>query len=183
MHLPFSYEGALPLQTEYARASLNDVPDAHPVRSFDRYYRIRRGRDGVLDRARLDPLDIPDLMPWLQFFEEEAPDRFRYRLMGTEVVRMIGADFTGDYLGRDISEEVRETRLAEFHAALERGEPVFSTSRLPHRHRDFLIVYRGIFPGRVDGRRLVYLAIAPRGKVIEDDAFSPARAGSATPSP
>ena len=57
------------------------------------------GRD-LPDRADIDPVEMPRrLLPYL-FIVEYAPipGRWRYRLMGTEMVERLGADLTGRFL-------------------------------------------------------------------------------------
>lgn len=48
-------------------------------------------------RADLDPADIPRLLPNLMVIEVVPPSRFRYRLLGTELVRRFGSNPTGHF--------------------------------------------------------------------------------------
>ena len=51
-------------------------------------------------RAALDPTELRELLPNIVVIEvEQAPLRFRYRLVGTRVVEFNKLDFTGLYLG------------------------------------------------------------------------------------
>jgi len=62
-----------------------------------RYWRSLWPADGLLPgRQHVDPLAIPRLLPWLRLYEvHRDPLRFKYRLVGTECVRMLGRDPTG----------------------------------------------------------------------------------------
>src|SRR5260370_24175935 len=54
---------------------------------------------GLPGRQHFDPTAIPDLLPYIFMVDiERNPLRFKYRLVGTEYVRMIGRDLTGRYL-------------------------------------------------------------------------------------
>ena len=66
--------------------------------SLLRYWQ-RVGRGGVPSRADIDPADIPRLLSNVILIDvERAPIRFRVRLCGTEVDRLLGRNFTGCYL-------------------------------------------------------------------------------------
>jgi len=64
-----------------------------------RYWRdIWPAGDRLPGRQHLDPLAIPRLLPWLRLYEvHRAPLRFKYRLVGTECVRLLGRDPTGQW--------------------------------------------------------------------------------------
>jgi hypothetical protein len=63
-----------------------------------RYWQ-RVGRGGVPSRADIDPADIPRLLSNVLLIDvQRAPIRFRVRLCGTEVDRLLGRNFTGCYL-------------------------------------------------------------------------------------
>lgn len=63
-----------------------------------RYWRLV-GRGGVPARRDIDPADIPHLLRNIILIDvERAPIRFRARLCGTEVDRLLGRGFTGRYL-------------------------------------------------------------------------------------
>jgi len=62
-------------------------------------YWQRVGRGAVPSRADIDPADIPRLLSNVLLIDvERAPIRFRVRLCGTEIDRLVGRNFTGCYL-------------------------------------------------------------------------------------
>jgi hypothetical protein len=65
-----------------------------------RYWRdIWPAADRLPGRQHLDPLAIPRLLPWLRLYDvQRDPLRFKYRLVGTEAVRMLGRDPTGHWI-------------------------------------------------------------------------------------
>ena len=63
------------------------------------HYWRRVGRGGVPSRADIDPADIPRLLSNVLLIDvQRAPNRFRVRLCGTEIDRLLGRNFTGCYL-------------------------------------------------------------------------------------
>lgn len=59
---------------------------------------IRPGGTLMPGRQHLDPGDIPALLPSIRLYDvHRDPWRFRYRLVGTEIVRMLGRDPTGSW--------------------------------------------------------------------------------------
>lgn len=140
-----------------------EVPVDHPVRRFHDYYLSKRGADGYLDRAALDPADIVTLLPWVQILEETAPGAFGHRLVGTALVSLLGVDNTGKPFGHGISADLKRARIEEFDQAFSTGKAVFSCSSLMQEDRKFIQVIRGIFPGRAGDTRLVFMPLAPEG--------------------
>jgi hypothetical protein len=57
----------------------------------------RRGRS-MPARRDIDPADLAPLLPHLQLIDVLAGDRFRYRLVGTELVQAFGRDYTGEHV-------------------------------------------------------------------------------------
>lgn len=67
------------------------------------YWRACRGDRVAPRRADVDPLDIPDLLPFLSLIEVlREPLRFRYRVIGTAVVEGFGRDATGRYIDESL---------------------------------------------------------------------------------
>ncbi|HEV2550083.1 MAG TPA: PAS domain-containing protein [Stellaceae bacterium] len=63
-----------------------------------RYWEMKRGARCMPARRDIDPTDLPRVLPYLQLIEVVAPDRFRYRLVGTAIVQTFGHDYTGRFL-------------------------------------------------------------------------------------
>jgi hypothetical protein len=77
------------------------------IEALHRYWRdIRPGESLMPGRQHLDPAAIPALLPTIRLYDvHRDPWRFRYRLVGTELVRVLGHDPTGtwfdDLLAKD----------------------------------------------------------------------------------
>lgn len=64
-----------------------------------RYWNSRRGVRRCPCRADLDPIEIPRLLPHIGLIDViDGGKNFRYRLIGTEMNRVFGHDFTGEHL-------------------------------------------------------------------------------------
>ena len=75
--------------------------DSPRIHRFHDYWKARRSAEHAVPlRAAFDPTELRELLPNIVVIEvEQAPLRFRYRLVGTRVVEFNKLDFTGSYLG------------------------------------------------------------------------------------
>ncbi len=60
-----------------------------------RYWEDKRGDRAMPARAEIDPTEIPSLLPIVLLVDISAAGEYRYRLVGTELVRWLGRDITG----------------------------------------------------------------------------------------
>ncbi len=80
---------------EAGEAAIADVR----LRALFDYWREKRGDGAMPARADLDPLEIPTLLPIIGLVDVlDGGARFRYRLIGTEIVDVDGYDPTGRFL-------------------------------------------------------------------------------------
>jgi hypothetical protein len=87
-------------QYECTLARDDDLPQCdRKIAAFVKYWRGIRPPDAVLPgRQHFDPAEIPQLLPLLRLYDvHRDPWRFRYRLIGTELVRVVGRDLTGTW--------------------------------------------------------------------------------------
>ncbi len=71
-------------------------PKEARLRALKRYWDDKRGGRAMPARADLDPVDVPELLPYMLLVETaETLAAFRYRLIGTEVCRGFDRDRTG----------------------------------------------------------------------------------------
>lgn len=152
---------SLPTQTNCRRLQAHEVPQGHPVRRLEAYFLAKRRPDGRLHRDDFDPLDIFEIMPWMQILELDECRAYRYRLFGTAMAGLIGTDLTGQRLQDVVEPDVLELRLTEISDAFTGNAPVYSTSELAFPGREFITVIRGLFPGSKDGQDLVFFPTAP----------------------
>ncbi len=90
--------------------------------------RIRPAPDLLPGRRHFDPIDVPRALAstWMLDVQRE-PFRLKYRLIGTNIVRMIGGDFTGRWF-----DEARPNLLKSM-PGLERYRLMVETGRATWR--------------------------------------------------
>lgn len=133
-------------------------PADSPVVSLHRYWLSIAPASGVLPgRRHLDPLDIgPSLMPWvflLDVFREDgmALD-YRFRLVGTGNVALVGRDATGHLASAVFGERDAPFVLATFDRTVADAAPTFWIATVPHDRIGDVTIHRGLFPLSGDGR-------------------------------
>jgi len=98
------------------------------LRPLFRYWVAARGEKHMPARADIDPVEMPiRLLPNLVLVDVVSePLRFRYRVMGTTVARMLGEDWTGQFLHQiaDVHESVRQ----QYQATAENRKPTVKMS-------------------------------------------------------
>jgi hypothetical protein len=77
-------------------ASPDEVKSVRVRRVLD-YWRSKATGGQIPRRAAIDPTELTDVLSCLMIVEAVG-DRFRYRLVGTEVAANAGDDFTGRFL-------------------------------------------------------------------------------------
>jgi hypothetical protein len=103
-------------------ASADDVHSKRVRRIFD-YWRSKATGGQIPRRAAIDPTELADVLSCL-IIVEVVGDRFRYRLVGTEVAANAGSDFTGTFLdAQDFAN--RDFYLACYREVRARAEPIF----------------------------------------------------------
>ncbi len=96
------------------------------------YWRSKASEGRLPGRRDIDPLEVPDLLPWLTLVDairegEGRRLRLRCRLIGTEVVTRFGRDITGLYAEEAYPEDYLAQALETYGAIIE--------SRCPHLSR------------------------------------------------
>ena len=101
------------------------IPRADVNRRLLRYWLGKRGRARQLPgRPDVDPAELKPVLPFLLLIDVEGPPlRFRFRLVGTELVRVYGREYTGLYLDDlDLDGQAR-TITCDFTEAAEAAVP------------------------------------------------------------
>jgi len=106
-------------------------------------------------RQHFDPIRIPHLLPSLWLTEiERDPLRFRYRLIGTRIVRAVGMDRTGAYLDEAHPNFYETSAYTALKAIMEDAQPRWRKGRaeLSRAHDDVVRLERIYLPLARDGR-------------------------------
>ncbi|MCF6216379.1 MAG: PAS domain-containing protein [Emcibacter sp.] len=89
-----------------------DIP-VSLLRDLYEYWQGKKGDRKMPSRLDICPTEIIDLLPKIILIDVEyEPQRFRFRLVGTDVVRVMGQDATGKYLDELSSDSAVHDRLS-----------------------------------------------------------------------
>jgi hypothetical protein len=126
------------------------IPLSHHLDLYA-YWLSKRGARIMPARSDIDPVDIPHLLPYLTI-AERAGDQFRYRLVGTGVVRDSGREATGGFVGSGLGDP---KIIAEARTFWERifttARPTFTTAEFCFESGASLFVSTLILPLSSDG--------------------------------
>jgi len=125
-------------------------PDCHPkIRQRLDYWLSRHPAEQVLPgRQHVDPTGIASLLPQLFLVDvERGPLRFKYRLVGTDYVQMMGRDLTGQYLDA-VHPGFSGPILQHYIDAVEHKRPGYRKGPVMYANakKDYLTVERLIVP-------------------------------------
>lgn len=123
-----------------------------------RFYRYweQSAPPGILPgRQHFDPLDIPDLMPWVIMFNvnrKQAAIRFQFRLVGTGVVERYGRDMTGKFFEEAYRDETLERQIKTYTEVAVTANPSSTRQKVPVADKEFVDYERLILPMASDGQ-------------------------------
>ncbi len=129
------------------------IADAR-LRALFGYWREKRGDRAMPARADLDPLEIPTLLPIVGLVDVlDGGARFRYRLVGTEIVDVAGHDPTGRFLDEALPDSgYADYLIGLFREATRECRPLYGESDFRDRNRIERRVRRLLMPLSRDGR-------------------------------
>jgi hypothetical protein len=138
--------------------------DARVRQLYEHWLGLRPGPGILPGRQHFDPVVLPvSVLPFLWLADiERTPLRFRYRLLGTEQVRVFGRDYTGHWIDEAHPDFVGSAAYDQFVAAAERGEVGYRCGNpLIIPPKDYRSMERLILPLARDGRAVdMLLAIS-----------------------
>lgn len=140
------------------RTAVRPGPDIAPIRSplvreLAAYWDAKRAGRTMPRKSDIDPSEIKPLLPYI-LIGEFAPDpvRLRYRLVGTEVVAVYGADFTGRWIDElDFGQQVEQGWAAQYRRVFETRQPLYGAARLLATSGMEMPYEFGLFPLGQDG--------------------------------
>ena len=124
------------------------------LRALFGYWREKRGDRAMPARADLDPLEIPTLLPIVGLIDVlDGGARFRYRLVGTEMVDMDGHDPTGRFLDQVLPDSgYADYLIGLFREVARERRPLYGESDFRGQGRIERRVRRLFMPLSYDGR-------------------------------
>jgi hypothetical protein len=127
------------------------APLSHHVDLYA-YWLSKRGARAMPARGDVNPADIPLLLPHL-ILVERAGEQFRYRLVGSAIVRGVGYGITGGIVGSYIdTPEIGAEVRAIFEYAFIGASPIFATGRYIHKRGAGINLSLLTLPLSEDGR-------------------------------
>jgi len=135
---------------------------APKIRALYDYWRsIHPGAGRLPGRQHLDPLDIPQLLPNIWMVDvRPAPLRFRFRLVGTEIVKFTGRDATGMWLDQVYPDYENTPAFRRHSDCVARREPAYRKSGvLSNPGRNFVEAERIYLPLASNGRDVDILLV------------------------
>jgi hypothetical protein len=131
-----------------------DLP--RPLDALLRYWQSKLHGRVMPSRGDIEPLEIKRLLPYLLLTEVDdgIPPRYRYRLVGTEIVRRFGLELTGHYVDEALKGEYGRAVVAIYDAIVAQRLPYFSRSRVVVADGRLLGSSRLMLPLSADGRRV-----------------------------
>lgn len=113
-----------------------------------------RGARDFPTREEIDPVHFRNWLPYLSIMElHTAPFRVRYRLIGTEVARFSGEDFSGKWLHEtNWGEKSQALNLMLYQRLYEARQPVYGLSQVNWQGRSDHYFPWALFPlGKATG--------------------------------
>lgn len=131
----------------------------HPVHHAALGYWVECGRrvDGTPGRQDIDPIDIPEILPWVSLIDVHRQSdglTFRHRLVGTAVVEMRNRDSTGLWFHETYGPETLARAQPALAAIVETAEPDLVHEDLRDIGRPYRTLSSLVLPLASDRRRV-----------------------------
>jgi hypothetical protein len=98
------------------------IPRARVNREVLRYWLSKRTKARLPPRAAIEPGEVVRLLPNIMLIDVEySPLRFRFRLVGTHLVRVYGEEYTGRYLDELDLDDHRRAITCDYREAAQCG--------------------------------------------------------------
>lgn len=103
------------------------------------WWRMQHAERGSLPgRRQFDPLAMPALLPNIYLVDIVPPDRYRWRLLGTDITDMAARNSTGRYLDEIYEPAAYANLVASFDAVKNRRLPMRSYGNYGFAGRGFI---------------------------------------------
>lgn len=125
------------------------------LRTLHDYWNAQRGARTMPARADIDPVDLPRLLPNLILVGVAGePPRFRFRVVGTEIVFRYGTEVTGRELDDiDLGSELGAVR-AQYEETVRERAPTYCRHQIETAGGKHLRYERLLLPLAPDGVRV-----------------------------
>lgn len=129
-------------------------PRTPQLRTLFDYWNAGRGDLPFILWSELQPRDIQPLLPLVFILDiERDPRRYRIQLMGTEIVKRFGGEFTGHYMDELNFGEAKAQVLADYDWVADRVKPHLAISDFIQTGDRRIHAERLALPMSSDGRQ------------------------------
>jgi len=152
--------------TGSVRSGLTDLPslpDRHPVVRFRACWNSLKGSQPLPQRRAFHPRQVVACLPFIVLLERIscAPPRYRYRLTGQEMRRLIGRPVRGLTLDEVLDPGLLDRQTRAYEQAFQERRPVYRLGTAPVLGRDYIKVVSGYFPFQADPLGQLFVVAAP----------------------
>lgn len=108
--------------------------------------------DSLPSRQDFDFEELKDHLGWLVLIDVELdPQRFRYRLIGSNITELAGRDVTGNYFDELYEPDIAHSATSSFRRVVETRRPTRVCASLHHASRGHLTFEASDLPLSADG--------------------------------
>ncbi|HVR66316.1 MAG TPA: PAS domain-containing protein [Verrucomicrobiae bacterium] len=140
---------------EYTGYVMPSEPLTPGLRKLLEYWQTKCSGGRLPTRADIDPADLSFLLPNLFLIDvnmgEEARNRFRFRLFGTELARVHGRDRTGKTFHETLEEEPADGSVTWATRLVNERIPLFVGGRVRYLRKEWLQFENAMLPLQNDG--------------------------------
>lgn len=138
----------------------SEIADARLRRLYE-YWNTKRGDRPAPTRRDIDPVEIPDLLGFVNIFEvQDEPRDFKVRLNGSEVAEMMGREITGKYCSTVISGEDAVRCKTAFDLCVDHCRPAIVETSLAFCDKPYMAQTIIVLPLSNDGERVDMIVTA-----------------------
>ncbi len=112
---------------------------ADELRDLVALWEDQRGAADLPHRDRVSPFDLKSILGWVILVDvEHAPERYRFRLIGSSVTQLLGRDSTGRYLDDVLDPAMYDPFVAAHRYVCAHRRPVRCTGTLIHANKAYI---------------------------------------------
>jgi hypothetical protein len=151
---------------------------SHLIAELERHWDSLRGDRPMPRRGEVDPIDLARWLPYISIMElHYDPFRVRYRVVGTEVARISGEDFSNRWLDETgwSAQAIELNRLLYVKVA-ETARPLYGLSTITFDGREDCVFEWVLLPLSNDNRTVTHClslddmtSISPRSRLLPLD--------------
>jgi hypothetical protein len=132
----------------------SEIADKRLRRLYD-YWNATRGARAAPMRRDINPVEIPDLLGFVNIYEVQAEPRdFKVRLNGSEVAEMLGREITGKYCSTVISGPDAARCKTAFDICVDRCSPAIVETSMAFCDKPYMAQTMIVLPLSSDGERV-----------------------------